>query len=123
MLRYTKEHAWVDADSATATLGITDYAQQQLGDIVYVDLPNPGTALEQGKALGTVESVKSVSEIVAPVSGEVIETNTTLADTPEKLNRSPESDAWMVKVKLTNPTEVDALLDAAAYAAFTKSEA
>jgi glycine cleavage system H protein len=94
--RYSKEHEWVRVDGDTATIGITDHAQEELGDIVYVDLPKPGTKLEQGKTLGTVESVKAVSEIYSPLSGEVVEINPALADAPEKLNEDPHGEAWLV---------------------------
>jgi glycine cleavage system H protein len=120
--RYTKEHEWILVEGDVATIGITDHAQQELGDIVYVDLPRVGTRLEQGKSLGSVESVKAVSDIYAPVSGEVIEINTLLADTPEKLNASPHSEAWLVKMKLTAPDEVANLMSAADYQTYIGAE-
>src|SRR5579872_5291830 len=98
--RYTKEHEWVLVEGDTGTIGITDHAQEELGDIVYVDLPKPGTKIEQGKSLGSVESVKAVSDVYSPVSGEVIEANALLAEAPEKLNEDPHGAAWLVKVKL-----------------------
>ena len=120
--RYTKEHEWVCVEDDTATVGITDHAQQELGDIVYVDLPKVGARLEQGASLGSVESVKAVSDVYAPVSGEVAEVNATLADKPEALNRDPHGAAWLVKVKLSNPAEVEGLLSAADYTAYVGAE-
>jgi glycine cleavage system H protein len=120
--RYTKEHEWVLVEEDTATIGITDHAQQELGDIVYVDLPKAGARLEQGASLGSVESVKAVSDIYAPVSGEVTEVNATLADKPETLNRDPHGAAWLVKVKLSNAAEAGALLSAADYEAYIGAE-
>lgn len=116
--RYTKEHEWVSMEGATGTIGITFHAQQELGDIVYVDLPKPGTQVETGKSFGSVESVKAVSDIYSPVTGEVEEINTALADAPEKLNEDPHGAAWLVKIKLANPAEVDGLLSAADYQAY-----
>jgi len=116
--RYTKDHEWVRLDGDAATVGITDYAQHALGDIVYVELPKPGARLEQGKAFGTVESVKAVSEIYAPVSGEVTEVNITLGDAPEKLNQDPHGAAWLLKLKASNPAEAKSLMDATAYEAY-----
>ena len=101
--RYTKEHEWVLADGDTGTVGITDHAQEELGDIVYVDLPKVGSRVEAGKSLGSVESVKAVSDIYSPVSGEITEINEALADAPEKLNRDPHGAAWLVKIRLSNP--------------------
>ena len=113
--RYTKEHEWVQVEGDRGTIGITFHAQKELGDIVYVDLPKPGAALVQGKTLGSVESVKAVSDIYAPVSGEVLEVNDALANTPEKLNEDPHGSAWLVKVRLTDPDEAGKLLSAAEY--------
>jgi glycine cleavage system H protein len=113
--RYTKEHEWVSVDGSTGTIGITDHAQHELGDIVFVDLPKVGTALTKGETLGSVESVKAVSDIYAPVSGEVIEANEKLAGTPELLNSNPFTDGWLVKVKLSSPEETKNLLTAADY--------
>ena len=121
-LRYTKEHEWVRVEAGVGTVGITDHAQNELGDIVYVDLPKPGTQLEQGKTMGSVESVKAVSDIFAPVSGEVTEVNPVLADAPEKLNTDPHGEAWLVKIKLSAPGEASALLTAADYQAYIGSE-
>ena len=120
--RYTKEHEWVLVDGDTGMIGITDHAQQELGDIVYVDLPKPGARIEQGKSLGSVESVKAVSDVYSPVGGEVIESNTILADAPEKLNEDPHGAAWLVKVKLANPAEVQNLMTASEYQSYIGAE-
>jgi len=121
-LHYTKQHEWVRVREGAGVVGITDYAQQQLGDIVYVDLPRVGTALEQGKVMGSVESVKAVSDIYAPVSGEVIEINDALATAPEKLNQNPHADGWLVKIKLSAPDEIPGLLSAADYEKYVAEE-
>jgi len=113
--RYTKEHEWVLVEGDIGTIGITDYAQEELGDIVYVDLPKPGTRIEQGKSLGSVESVKAVSDIYSPVSGEVAEVNPLLAESPEKLNQDPHGAAWLVKIRLSAPAETANLMSAADY--------
>jgi glycine cleavage system H protein len=120
--RYTKEHEWVRVEGDTGVVGITDHAQEQLGDIVYVDLPKPGTLLEQGKPMGSVESVKAVSDIYAPVSGEVIAVNDMLATVPEKLNADPHGDAWLVKIKLSAPGEIQQLLSAGDYQNYVGAE-
>jgi glycine cleavage system H protein len=120
--RYTQEHEWIKVSGDVGTVGITDYAQHELGDVVFAELPATGTKLEAGKSFGTVESVKAVSEIYAPVSGEVIEVNTALANAPELLNSDPHGAAWLIKVKLTNPAEVSKLMDAAAYQAFVSEK-
>jgi glycine cleavage system H protein len=116
--RYTKEHEWVDAKDGVATVGITDYAQSELGDVVFVELPEVGKKLETGKSLGTVESVKAVSEIYAPASGEVLEANSELHNKPETINTDPHGAAWLVKIKLANPAELDGLMDGPAYEAY-----
>ena len=116
--KYTKEHEWILIEGDTGTIGITDHAQHELGDIVYVDLPKAGTAVERGKALGSVESVKAVSDIYSPVNGEVLESNADLATAPEKLNADPHGAAWLVKVKLANLAEVEGLMSAADYQAY-----
>jgi glycine cleavage system H protein len=116
--RYSKEHEWVDAKDGVATVGITDYAQSELGDVVFVELPEVGKKLETGKSLGTVESVKAVSEIYAPASGEVLEVNGELHNKPETINTDPHGAAWLVKIKLSNPAELDGLMDAPAYEAY-----
>src|ERR1700740_2588199 len=107
--RYTKEHEWIDAKGDTGTIGITDYAQHELGDVVFVEMPAVGTQVLAGKVFGTVESVKAVREIFFPVSGEVTETNATLSTAPETLNSDPHGDAWLIKLKLANPSEVSGL--------------
>jgi len=120
--RYTKQHEWVDVRGDIATVGITDYAQQELGDVVFVELPNVGSQITTGKSFGNVESVKAVSEIYAPVSGEVTEANEELHKTPENINSDPHGKAWLVKVRLSNSAEVSGLMDAAAYEEFIASE-
>jgi glycine cleavage system H protein len=116
--RYTKEHEWIDVNGDVATIGITDYAQHELGDVVFAEMPKPGAKLEMGKSFGTVESVKAVSEIYAPASGEVVEANEELHNTPEKINSDPHGEAWLIKVRLANPAELNGLMDAPAYEAF-----
>ena len=113
-LKYTKEHEWIRVDGNVGTIGITDFAQQQLGDVVYVELPDVGSTITAGKVFGTIESVKAVSELFAPVSGEVSEINTSLKDRPDHVNSKPH-ETWMVKVTLSNPGEIAALMNAAAY--------
>ena len=120
--RYTKEHEWVRAEGGIGTAGITDHAQKELGDIVYVDLPKVGANVEKGKALGSVESVKAVSDVYAPVSGEIVEVNELLATAPEKLNESPHSAAWLVKIRMSNPAELNELLSADDYQAYAEAE-
>lgn len=119
---YTKEHEWVHIEGEVGTVGITFYAQKELGDIVYVDLPNAGTRVERGKSLGSVESVKAVSDIYSPVSGEVLSVNEALATAPEKLNEDPHGTAWLVKVKLSAPEETKELLTAADYQTYIGAE-
>jgi glycine cleavage system H protein len=114
-LHYTKEHEWVRVEGEIGVIGITDYAQEELGDVVYVDLPKPGARFERGAALGSVESVKAVSEIYAPVSGEVLAVNDALAAAPEKLNQDPHGEGWLVKIKLSVPGEIQELLSAEDY--------
>ena len=121
-LKYTKEHEWVLADGSEGTIGITDHAQHELGDIVYVDLPKAGDTLEKGHSLGSVESVKAVSDIYAPVSGEVIAVNELLSQHPEKLNEDPHGTAWLVKIKLSQPTELNELMSAADYQTYVGAE-
>jgi glycine cleavage system H protein len=115
-LKYTKEHEWVRIDGDTAIIGITDYAQESLGDITYVELPGVGESLGQGDTFGVVESVKAASDLYMPVSGEIIERNESLDDAPETVNSDPFGGGWMLKVRISNPSEVEGLLDAAAYA-------
>jgi len=120
--RYTKEHEWVLVEEDTGTIGITDHAQQELGDIVYVDLPKVGVHVELGKSLGSVESVKAVSDIYAPLSGEVTEINKLLAEAPEKLNQDPHGEAWLVKIHLSAPAEIQNLMSAADYQTYIGAE-
>jgi glycine cleavage system H protein len=118
-LRYTKEHEWIRVEGTTATIGITDYAQQQLGDVVFVELPDAGRTLSVGDAFGTIESVKAVSELFAPMSGEVLEVNPALRDHPEIVNSQPH-EAWMVKIRLSDPAAASSLMDSSSYQAFIK---
>jgi len=120
--RYTKEHEWVALADGIATIGITHHAQSELGDIVYVDLPKAGTAVETGKTFGSVESVKAVSDIYAPVSGEVTEANELLAASPEKLNEDPHGAAWLIKVKVADAEELSKLMPAAEYQTYVGAE-
>lgn len=116
--RYTKEHEWVSVEGDIGTIGITDHAQHELGDIVYVELPKVGNSVKQGDAIGSVESVKAVSDIYSPVSGEIVEANQTLADKPEQLNEDAHGLAWLVKVRLTSPDELKSLLSVADYRSY-----
>jgi glycine cleavage system H protein len=118
---YTKEHEWVEVGGKTGKVGITDYAQSTLGDIVFVDLPKPGSKVEKGKVFGSVESVKAVSDLYSPVTGTVLEVNEELATAPEKINADAHG-AWLLKVEMAQPAEVDQLLDAAAYEKFIQEE-
>ena len=120
--RYTKDHEWVQLAGDRATVGITDYAQKQLGDVVYVELPEAGRHLKAHEPFGTVESVKAVSELFCPVAGEVAEVNTELSGSPERINSDPHGAAWMIRLKVADPAEVAALMDAAAYGAFVAAE-
>jgi glycine cleavage system H protein len=113
-LKYTKEHEWIRVDGNTGAIGITDFAQQQLGDVVFVELPEVGSTITAGKVFGTIESVKAVSELFAPVTGEVVEINTSLKDRPDHVNSQPH-EAWMIKVTLAGAGELSSLMDAAAY--------
>ncbi len=121
-LRYTKEHEWVRVEDGVGTVGITDYAQDQLGDVVYVDLPSPGKQLTQLAVFGEIESVKAVSELYSPVSGEVIESNQALADKPELINESPYEEGWIMKARLADEGEVDRLLTADQYSDYIERE-
>jgi len=121
-LRYTKEHEWVLVEGETGTVGITFHAQHELGDIVYVELPKPGKIAEKGLPIASVESVKAVSEVFSPVSGEVISVNESLTTAPEKLNEDPHGDAWIAKLKLSNPGETKDLMTAAEYQSFVGAE-
>jgi len=115
---YTKDHEWVRLDGDTATIGITAYAAEQLGDVVFVELPEVGKALTKGDGAGAVESVKAASDVFAPISGEVVETNATLDAAPQTVNEAPEGDGWFVKLKIADAGEMDALMDEAAYKDF-----
>ena len=117
--KYTKDHEWIELSEDRAKIGITEYAQQQLGDVVYLELPDVGARLKQGQSFGTIESVKAVSELYAPLSGEVVEVNTALKDKPEAVNKDPHG-SWMIVVKVANPAEAGALLEPAQYADLTK---
>jgi len=121
--RYTKEHEWVRVEDNLGTVGITDYAQDQLGDIVYLDLPSPGTQVKQLDKLGEIESVKAVSDLYSPVSGEVTEVNQEVIDRPELVNQSPYEEGWLVRVRLADPAEVDKLLSAEQYDELIAGEA
>lgn len=121
-LRYMESHEWVKSEDDIATVGITDYAQSEIQDIVFVELPDVGTQLTQKAELGVIESVKAAFDLYAPVSGEVIEVNETLLDAPEQVNDSPYNDGWFLKIKMTDPSELDALLDADGYQAHIEVE-
>lgn len=118
-LKYSEDHEWVKADGNTVTIGITDFAQGELGDIVFVELPEEGDEMTKGESFGSVESVKTVSELYAPLNGKIVEVNEELEDSPELVNESPYEDAWMVKVELEDTSQLDSLLDADAYAEVT----
>ena len=113
--RYTREHEWVKVDGEIATIGITDFAQSELGDVTYVEMPQVGRQIGQGESFGVVESVKAVSDVYAPVTGEIVEVNGALEAQPEKVNSSPYEDAWLIKLRVQDPGQFDQLLDAAAY--------
>jgi glycine cleavage system H protein len=120
--RYTKEHEWVRLEGDVGTIGITDHAQHELGDIVYVDLPKAGAQVEKGKTLGSVESVKAVSDVYSPVTGEVIEINEGLAQAPEKLNQDPHGEGWLARIRVRTPGELGQLMTAAEYEDYIKAE-
>ncbi|MEX0801478.1 MAG: glycine cleavage system protein GcvH [Dehalococcoidia bacterium] len=122
-LRYTKEHEWVRAEGDLGTVGITDYAQDQLGDVVFLSLPEPGKQLEQMAVFGEIESVKAVSELYSPVSGEVVEANVALADKPELVNDSPYDEGWLIRVRLADAAELDGLLSGEQYREYLEQEA
>ena len=121
-LHYSKDHEWVRVDGNVAIIGITDYAQNSLGDVVYVELPKTGDEFSANESFGSVESVKAVSEMFTPVTGEVLEINEALTDEPETVNSDPYGDGWMIRLRMSNPGEVDSLLTAAEYEDFTKAE-
>ena len=120
-LRYSEEHEWVRVDGDIAVIGISDYAQDQLGDVVFVELPEPGRAVARGEEAAVVESVKAASEVYSPVSGEVVEVNDPLADDPGLVNREPTAGGWFMKIRMTDPAEVATLLDQAAYDSFVST--
>lgn len=120
--RYTKEHEWVRAEDDVVVAGITDFAQHELGDVVFVDLPEIGLTVTAGDELGTIESVKAVAEVYAPVSGEVVEVNEALVEEPEAVNTDPHGGGWLVKIKLSSPDEIDSLMSAAEYEEFAAGE-
>ena len=120
--RYARSHEYVHVEGDIGTIGITEYAQQELGDVVFVELPQVGAQLEMGDELGSIESVKAVSELFAPVGGEVVEVNEALADKPELVNTDPWGDGWMIRIKLADPTEVDELMSAEEYEEFVQKE-
>jgi glycine cleavage system H protein len=121
-LKYTKSHLWVQAGDGTALIGISDYAQQELGDIVFVEMPEIGKKVAKDETFGTIESVKSVSDLISPLTGEVVEINQVLEDTPETINSDPFDKGWIVKMKIGKSDELDGLMDYAAYSAFLESE-
>ena len=121
-LRYTKDHEWIRVDGDTGAIGITDHAQEELGDIVFVELPKVGTQFEQSASFGSVESVKAVSDIYSPVAGQVTEINTVLSETPEKVNEDPYGQGWLMKIKLTNADQVNKLMTAAEYTTYVGAE-
>lgn len=121
-LHYSKDHEWVRVEGDGAVIGITDYAQNSLGDVVYVELPKAGEEFAANESFGSVESVKAVSEVFSPISGSVVEANESLNDEPEKVNSDPYGEGWMLRVKMKNPGEVDSLLTAAEYEDFTRAE-
>jgi len=121
-LRYTKDHEWIRVEGETGTVGITDHAQEELGDIVYVELPKGGVKLEKATSFGSVESVKAVSDIYCPVSGEVVETNPALAEAPENVNDDPYGAGWLIKLKLSDPRQAEELMTAAQYEAYIGAE-
>jgi len=121
-LCFTKDHEWIRQDGDTATIGITDYAQQQLGDIVYVELPAVGTTVEAGKEAAIVESAKAASEVYAPVSGEIVAVNEAIAGDPAKVNADPMGEGWFLAVRLADPKALDGMMDEAAYAAFVAEQ-
>ncbi len=116
-LKYTNDHEWVRVDGNLAVIGITDHAQGELGDIVYVDIPEDVAEIKSGDTFGTIEAVKTVADLLAPISGKIVEINTSLNDAPEVVNNDPYGDGWMVKVEMSNPSEVDSLMDVDAYKA------
>jgi glycine cleavage system H protein len=121
-LRYTKSHEWVKVEGDVATMGVSDFAQSELGDITYLELPEPGDTVTKSEPLGVIESVKAASDLYAAVSGEIVEANENVVDAPESVNSSPYDDAWLVKIKMSDPSELDSLMDNAAYEKFLEEE-
>jgi glycine cleavage system H protein len=121
--RYSKEHEWIKIDGDRGTIGITDFAQQQLGDVVFVELPEAGSSFAAAEVFGNIESVKAVSELFLPVSGEIVEVNQAAVDSPEMINKDPHGEAWLVVVKLTNPAELEGLLSVEDYQKYVEEEA
>lgn len=121
-VKYTREHEWIRVEGDTATIGVTFYAQEQLGDVVFVELPDAGTSADQGSEVAVVESVKAASDIYAPVTGTIIKSNGELSERPELVNEDPENDGWFFKMLLSDPTELDDLLDEAHYQAFVQEQ-
>jgi len=121
-LKYSKEHLWIQIEGDTAKIGITDYAQNELGDVVFIEIPEKGKKVKKGDVVGSIESVKSVSDIVTPLSGEVVEANTALEDVPDTVNKDPYSDGWIFAIKIENKDEVSELLDYAKYNEHTEAE-
>jgi glycine cleavage system H protein len=120
--KYTKDHEWISVEGGTGTVGITDYAQDQLGDIVYVELPSIGQEVQQGKEMGSIESVKAVADLYSPISGEVSEVNEALQETPENLNKDPYGEGWIVKLKIAKADEISSLMDYESYTKFVEEE-
>jgi glycine cleavage system H protein len=118
-LKYTEDHEWIKVDGSTATVGITEFAASELGDVVFVEIETEGETLSKGDTFGTIEAVKTVSDLFMPAGGEVIEVNAKLADTPEIINQDPYGDGWLIKIKLTNSSEIDSLMDAETYKGIT----
>ncbi|MEX2425591.1 MAG: glycine cleavage system protein GcvH [Thermomicrobiaceae bacterium] len=121
-LRYTKSHEWIKVDGDNVTMGVSDFAQSELGDITYLELPEAGDSVTKGEPLGVIESVKAASDIYSPVTGEIVESNDQVVDAPESVNSSPYGDAWLVKIKLSDPSQVDELMDSDAYEKFVEEE-
>lgn len=121
-LRYTKSHEWVKVDGDTVTMGVSDFAQSELGDVTYLELPEAGDSVSKGEPLGVIESVKAASDLYSPVTGEIVEANDQVIDAPESVNSSPYDDAWLVKIKVSDSSEIDELMDSAAYEKFVEEE-
>ena len=122
-LKYAKEHEWVRVEGDTAVIGVSEFAQEQLGEVVYVDMPSQGDSVSAGETFGEIESVKSVSELYSPVSGEIVAVNEALSDTPEVVNSSPLGEGWMIKVRMSDPAQLDELMSAEEYEAFVSENA